>query len=156
MRSTNATKLLRGGDIEYLLFRIVGGVRQVQLRNLRMINMARTMPAHPMEKVDHWLTRSTSFEVPIYLCCLVHQQVFFLNFYFFIKVRRLKTVTRMICKRVFDPMLPRVRKEPKKNCKRLNFRKSQVLSIKLASVSQKGRTLCNGANFHLAKLSKIL
>lgn len=51
---------------------------------------------------------------------------FFSNFYFFIKVCRLKTVTRMICKRVFDPMQPRVRKKPKKNCKRLNFRKSQI------------------------------
>ena len=127
MRSTNATKLLRGGDIEYLLFRIVGGVRQVQLRNLRMINMARTMPAHLMEKVDHWLTRSTSFEVNLCIFAVwCTNKFFFLIFYFFIKVYRLKTVTRMICKRVFDPMLPRVRKKPKNNCKRLNFRKSQI------------------------------
>lgn len=83
MRSTNATKLLRGGDIEYLLFRIVGGVRQVQLRNLRMINMALTMPAHPMEKVDHGLTRSTSFEVNLSLLfgapptCFIFQKFLF-------------------------------------------------------------------------------
>ena len=86
MRSTNATKLLRGGDIEYLLFSIVGGVRQVQLRNLHMINMASTMPAHPMEKVDHGLTRSTSFEVKLctFAVLCTNKFFFFLIFIFFI------------------------------------------------------------------------